>query len=312
MISKDLKIKIKDFKLKSLKASRILIVTHQNPDGDAIGSSIAMRIALNMLGKSAEMVIIDAPPEVFSFLPYFFSIKDKFSPFDFDMAILLDCGNWQRTGFFEDNELNIDWPNDLVVIDHHALQKLTPGLHIIETSVASATQLVFYIFNEWGLNIPKDAATCLMTGLSTDTGSFKHSNTTAEVFRVASRLMELGANLHKIASNLYLYNSQSKLRLWGSVLDKIKLDKELGIVFSIVTNEDLAVCGASINDLEGVIDLMNSIPGVKATMLFSERDKGFKVSLRTESDNVDVSKLAAIFGGGGHVKAAGFSIDQLN
>lgn len=312
MISKDLKIKIKDLKSKALKASKILIVTHQKPDGDAVGSSIAMRIALNMLGKSAEIAIIDNPSEVFSFLPYFFSIKDKFSPFDFDMAILLDCGSWQRTGFFEDDELNIDWPNDLVVVDHHALQKLTPGLHIIEPLAASTSQLVFYIFNEWGLDIPKDAATCLMTGLSTDTGSFKHSNTTAEVFKIASKLMDLGANLYKIANNIYLHNSQSKLKLWGSVLNKIKQDKELGIIFSIVTNEDLISCEASEDDLEGVIDLMNSIPGVKATMLFSQRDKGFKVSLRTESDDVDVSKLAAIFGGGGHVKAAGFSIDQLN
>jgi len=239
MISKDLIIKIQKFKEKALKASKILIVTHEKPDGDAIGSSLAMRIALQALGKSVEVAVIDSPPQAFSFLPYFFTIKDGFSPFDFDMVVMLDCGNWKRTGFFEDAELNIDWPDSMVIVDHHPVQELTPGLQIIDTVAASATQIIFYVFKEWGLEISKDAATCLMTGLSTDTGSFKHSNTTAEVFRIASKLMEAGASLNKIAGQLYLYNKPSKLKLWGTVLSKIRQDKELGIVLSIVTEEDL-------------------------------------------------------------------------
>jgi len=313
MISKVLKIKIQKFKNIILGASKILIVAHQKPDGDAIGSSLAMRIALHSLGKQAEVSIIDNPPEIFSYLPYFFTIKDNFSPLDFDTVVMIDCGGWSRTGFFEDNELNIDWPRSLIVIDHHAKQNLSPGLHIIDPQASSSAQLVFYIFKEWGIKISKDAATCMMTGLSTDTGSFKHSNTTAEVFNIASQLMEKGASLNKITQNVYLDKSIPQLRLWGATLSKIKQDRELGLIFSVITQKDLEKLGADIDDLEGVIDLMNTIPRMKATMLLSERNKGgIKGSLRTEDSNVDVSKLAAIFGGGGHIKAAGFNIDQLS
>jgi len=311
MILKELKPQIQKFKEKVVQAKRILIVAHEKPDGDAIGSCLGMRVALQALGKEAEVAMVDRPPEAFSFLPYFFTIKDSFSPFDFDMAVILDCGNWERTGFFEDVELNIDWPDSLVVVDHHAVQTLSPGIHILSTQAASTTQLIYYICQEWGVDISRDLATCLLTGLSTDTGSFKHSNTDAEVFRVASKLMEAGASLNKIAGHIYMYNKPSKLKLWGTVLSKLQQDKELGIVLSVVTAEDLEKCESRVDELEGVIDLMNSVPGMKATMLFSQRDKGYKVSLRTESDDVDVSKLASIFGGGGHIKAAGFIVDSL-
>lgn len=311
MISKVLKIKIRKFKDIILRASKILIVTHQKPDGDAIGSSLAMRIALCGLNKQVEVSIIDTLPEAFSYLPYFFTVKDNFSPLDFDVVVMIDCGGWSRTGFFEDDELNIDWPQSLIIIDHHAKQNLSPGLHIIDPQASSSAQLVFYIFKEWEIELSKNAATCLMTGLSTDTGSFKHSNTTAEVFNIASQLMEKGASLGKITQNVYLDKSIPQLKLWGTTLNKIKQDRELGLIFSIITQRDLEKSGATMADLEGVIDLMNTVPGMKATMLLSEREQRLKGSLRTEDPNVDVSKLAAVFGGGGHIKAAGFSIDQL-
>lgn len=293
-----------------MTAQRILIVMHEKPDGDALGSALALRLALKHLGREVTVAAVDAPPESYSYLPHFFKIADGFKPQDFDMAIIVDCGGWKRTGFFEDDELNIDWPTHLAVIDHHATQKLTPGIHLVDPNMSSSAQLVFYICEEWGVPITQEVATCLMTGLSTDTGSFKHSNTTAEVFRIASRLMEAGASLSKITQNIYLGRSVPALRLWGRTLNKIKQDRELGMIFSVITKKDLDECGANLEDLEGVIDLMNTVPGASATMLLSERDGEVKGSLRTNDPDVDVSKLAAIFGGGGHIKAAGFSVKK--
>lgn len=311
MISEDLKAKIQKFKEAAKQASKILVVTHKKPDGDAIGSSLAIWIALRELTtRDIEVVVIDQAPDSFSYLPYFFKIRDGFKPQDFDMAVIVDCGGWSRTGFFEDDELNIDWPKSLVVIDHHSVQSLSPGIHIVDPQASSSAELIFQIFKEWGIEISKDAATCLMTGLSTDTGSFKHSNTTAEVFRIAGELMEKGASLSKITQNIYLGKSIPRLRLWGRTLNKIRHDRELGLLFSVITQRDLEDCGADISDLEGIIDLMNTVPETRATMLISERDQGLKGSLRTEDPNVDVSKLAAIFGGGGHVKAAGFNVPK--
>lgn len=310
MILKENEQKILEFKRKIEKASKILIVTHKNPDGDAIGSSLALRAAIRILGREVEVVDIDGVPERYTFLPYSFKISDGFYPQDFDMAIIVDCGGWSRTGFFEDDELNIDWPEELVVVDHHHIQNLTPGLHIIDAKASSAAQLVYYIIKQWGIGINKDIATCLMAGLSSDTGSFKHSNTTAEVFEIASELMSKGANLSKITQNIYLGKSIPRLKLWGRTLDKIKQDRELGLIFSVVTDEDLEECGADISDLDGVINLMNTIPGMKATMLLSEKEEGFKGSLRTEHPDIDVSELAAILGGGGHIKAAGFNLPK--
>lgn len=308
MISTDLKQKIQSFRQQVEAAAKILIVTHTSPDGDAVGASLALRILLKELGWEAEVAMIDAPPEAFAFLPYFFKIKNEFRPEQFDMVVMVDCGGWSRTGWFAENELRIDWPKYLIIIDHHHTQEHSPGLVIADDMVSSSAQLLFYVFQEWGIAINVEAATCLMTGLSTDTGSFKHTNTTPEVFRIAAELMESGANLNRITQHIYLGKSVPRLKLWGRTLDKIQQDRALGMVVSVITKEDLDECGADLSDLEGVIDLMNTVPGASATLLLSEREGELKGSIRTNAPDVDVSKLAAIFGGGGHIKAAGFNV----
>ena len=308
MISIDLKLKIQTFREQAQAATKILIVTHFKPDGDAVGSSLALRILLKELGKEAEVAMMDTPPETFSFLPYFLKIKEDYRPEHFDMVVIADCQGWSRTGWFDDDELRIDWPKHLVILDHHHTQEYSPGLVIADEEMSSTAQLIYYVFQEWGIAINSDAANCLMTGLSTDTGSFKHNNTTPEVFRVAADLMERGANLNKITQHIYLGKSVASLKLWGKTLDKIQQDRALGTVVSVITREDLEECGATLEDLEGVIDLMNTVPDTKATFLLSERGDTLKGSVRTNDPGVDVSKLAAIFGGGGHIKAAGFNV----
>ncbi|MFH1088533.1 MAG: bifunctional oligoribonuclease/PAP phosphatase NrnA [Patescibacteria group bacterium] len=293
-------------------AGRILIVSHRKPDGDAIGASLALKLGLQGMNKSAEVAFLDLPTDNFAFLPQFFNIRDEFAPQDFDTVVLLDCGDWTRTGFFTDSELNIDWPKHLIVVDHHKIQQLTPGLHIIDATASSTAELIFYILQNWEVEITRDIATCLLVGLSTDTGSFKHTNTTKAVLQVAGILLEKGANLGKIARYVYADKTISKLKLWGRVLTKLKRNRKWNLLVSVVTQIDLDDCGATIEDLEGVIDLLRTVPGVKAVVLGSERKDEFKFSLRTEDLRADVSKLAALMGGGGHVKAASFAVPKEN
>lgn len=290
--------------------NRLLIVSHLKPDGDAVGASLALKLGLQTMGKAVEVAMLDAPPDRLSFLPHFFNIRDEFSPQDFDTVILVDCGDWSRTGFFEDTELNIAWPDRLIVVDHHKIQRLTPGLHIVDSTASSASELVFYILNLWGVDITKDIATCLLTGISTDTGSFQHTNTSRAVLQVAGELMEKGASLGKITRYVYADKNLPRLKLWGLVLQKMKRNKKLNIITALITTNDMTECGATDADLEGVIDLMRTIPNVKAVILGSERGGEFKFNLRTEDPYVDVSRLAVLFGGGGHIKASGFSVPK--
>ncbi len=263
------------------------------------------------MGKTVEVALLDAPPDRLSFLPHFFSIRGEFTPQDFDMVVLVDCGDWSRTGFFADTELRIDWPQSLVIIDHHAIQSLTPGVHIVDAAASSASELIFYILEQWGIEISKDIATCLLVGISTDTGSFQHTNTSRAVLQLAGVLMERGANLGKITRYVYADKSLPRLKLWGRVLQKMQWNRRWNILVALITAQDLMDCGATDGDLEGVIDLMRTVPRAKAVILGSERGMEFKFNLRTEAMDVDVSRLAALMGGGGHIKAAGFSVPAL-
>lgn len=310
MISAELKTKIGQFKSLVLGANKILIVTHKNPDGDAVGSSLALRVALRNLGKEVEVAMMDIPPPEFVFLPHFLKIKEWFAPDDFDMAILVDCGGWSRTGFFVDDELNIDWPKNLVVIDHHYKQTLTPGLHIVDSNMSSASEIVYYILKEWNVLITREIALCLLTGIFTDTGGFKHSNVTEQVFKIAAELLAKGVDINKIAQNTNGNKKIAQLKLWGKIINNLKVNSEFGVVFSIVTQTDLDEFGLTEDDISGILDLIRGVIGTKATLLLSEKDDEIRGSLRTEELGVDVSKLAVIFGGGGHIKAAGFTLPK--
>lgn len=310
MISADLKTKIEEFRNLALGASKILIVTHKNPDGDAIGSSLALRIALRNLGKEVEVAMMDSPPPEFVFLPHYLKIKEEFAPEDFDMAIIVDCGGWSRTGFFVDDELNIDWPKDLVVVDHHHRQTLSPGIHIVNGSASSASEMVFYILKEWNVSITREIALCLLTSLFTDTGGFKHANVNEQVFKIAAELLAKGADINKIAQSTYGNKKIAQLKLWGKIINNLKVNREFGVVFSVVTQADLDEFGLTEDDVSGILDLLRGVIGTKAVLLLSEREDEIRGNLRTEESDVDVSKLAVIFGGGGHIRAAGFSLPK--
>lgn len=297
--------------LAALKAANnILLVAHHNPDADAIGSMLGMYgVLAHQFGKQVGMALDGEIPQNFAYLPYFFRIADNFRPEKFDTVVILDCSGWVRTNFFETDELNIDWPERLIVIDHHVTQGTTPGIQLMDTQASSTSEVIWKLVQEWQIPVTPEVATCLLTGISADTGSFQHTNTHEETFKAAAELMIAGASLNKIVSGIYLGKSAARLKLWGRVLQRMKYDHARKVAVSIATNEDLNECKANRADLTGLVNIMATLPDTKFVLLLTETPEGeLKGSLRTEEDNIDVRKLAEIMGGGGHIKAAGFEL----
>lgn len=293
------------------RAERVLLVAHEHPDGDAIASVLAFRQALALLGKDAVAVSRDFVPVPFQFLPGAAYFTTDFFLGDYDMIITFDCGDARRTGFQERIRQFAGLKRRLVNIDHHPKNDLhrVANLNIVDPSAAATTQIVYRIFQAFGWPIDHDVATSLLCGLYTDTGGFKHANTTSEVLEIAADLLARGGRLKEINRHLVNAHSVPMLRLWGVALDRLHCHNDLGIVSSMITLDDLRRCDANHTDVAGVVNLINTIPDIKIAILFAEQDDGsFRASVRTDATGVDVGRLAALFGGGGLKKAGGFTV----
>lgn len=291
---------------------RILIVVHHEPDGDTLASSLALAHALTAAGKSVVVAGRDPVPKVFQFLPGAYTITQDFLLADYDLILVIDCGDLKRTGFPERLIQFAKTKKRLVNIDHHARSDLhkVANVNLWDPSASAAAELIIALIDELGSDITAEIATCLLTALYTDTGGFRHANTTPATLRLAARLLNEGARLKPITENLLMSKSIASLRLIGLVLSRIKRLRRLGIVASFVTYRDLERLGGSFADLAGVVNVIGQTPGARASMLFTERDDGkVKASIRTEDDRIDVSRFAEIFGGGGHKRASGFLVD---
>lgn len=293
-----------------LRASKsTLLIIHQDPDGDAIASALALFLGLRTLGKETDLVCKDSIPQPFLFLPESSKIQRDFLLGDYEVAVVLDSGDLKRTGFAERLKQNKKQVKYLINIDHHPkndLHKIT-DLNIIDFDAAATAVILTKLLAELNVSINWEIATCLLCGIFTDTGGFKHANTTFEVLGLASFLMNRGAKLKNIVDNIANSKTIESLKLWGVVLSRIRRNG-WGLVSSVVSWEDISSCQAAPEDLAGIVNLINSIPESRAAVLFSEPEKGLiKASFRTEDKDINVSRLAALFGGGGHEKAAGFT-----
>ncbi|MFA4891143.1 MAG: DHHA1 domain-containing protein, partial [Candidatus Gracilibacteria bacterium] len=181
-------------------------------------------------------------------------------------------------------------------------------VNIVDPSAAATAFIIFFFIRFAGWELDKDIATALMHGLYFDTGSFMHSNVDEYVLKVASELMAHGANIRRIAKELFHTTPVNKLRLWGRILERTYVNED-EVTVSAVGRHDYSVCGAGSGDTGGVIDYLNAVPGSKYCVLLSEDEKGIvKGSLRTQREDVNLSEVAREFGGGGHPKASGFGV----
>lgn len=297
---------------KLISFNNILLVTHENPDGDTLSSASVMYQVLKKLGKNPVIVCKDPVPQPFLFLQNINRINSDILFGDFDIIILIDCGDLKRTGFAERLKEFARNKKILINIDHHPkndLHKLTQ-LNLVDYNASSTAEIIYEIINKIEISIDSVLATTLLTGLYTDTGGFKHSNTTPKTLEIAAELLRRGAKIKLITKNVSLNKSVAAMKLWGIALSRLYYHNELKISSSMLTQKDIRDCQAQAEDISGVVNLINTIPDSNAAILFYETQDGkIRASLRTEKENIDVSRLAYYFGGGGHKKASGFTID---
>lgn len=289
---------------------KILFAIHERPDGDALGSMIAMFSVLRRLaGKETVMFSTDPIPPHLSFLPYSDEIIHDIGDRDFkpDLFLGFDYGDFLRLGVPE----TVLSDAVIVTFDHHPLVKQKGDIVIIDSSVSSTCELVYHFLCNAGYRISSRTATALLTGIFTDTGGFAHVNTTFETLRVAGDLLRYGTSLRQIHKHTFSSKSPSALRVWGHVLRGIIRDPDMGMAYGAVTLEDFEKFGSSLDDFEGIVNIINTPPDVRFSLLLVEHKPGvFKGSLRSEPfKRVDVARIARALGGGGHKYAAGFELE---
>lgn len=290
------------------KAQKVLSISHKRPDGDTLGASCANYWALQQLGKQVDMACVDEVPERFAFMSGMNRVIREFNFRDYDLIIVSDAGASYMTNYHLIYPEIFKGDVPVLNIDHHASNDNFGTVNLVDPLSASTTVLQFKFFNFLGIHITPTIATALLTGIYNDTGSLMHSNTSMEVFEITGKLMEMGGKVSQVARNLFRTTPISTLKLWGRVLENVRVNDE-GVTVSVVTWKDFEDCNAGPDEISGVVDFLNSVPGTKYTCLLNEDQFGhIKGSFRTRRDDVDVAKLAGQFGGGGHKKAAGFTI----
>lgn len=282
-----------------------VILEHEKPDGDCVGSALAFALALEKMGKHGLIVTDDPHPAIYGFLPgqAHATRTGYLDPADFsaEVAVFLDCGEPERCGsalgFAKKARL---WVN----IDHH-VSNTGFGDAVLVDPLASATgEILWYFFLESGVPVDASIATCLYTAILTDTGSFRYENTTARALRVAACLVEKGARPQEITELVYEAKPLSSILLTAEALRTLELYAEGSIACISITREMMRKVAATPEDTEGIITYPRSIQGVLVAVQFREGDDGTHVSFRTRR-GVDASRLAERLGGGGHPRAAG-------
>ena len=287
------------------KAKKIVILTHENPDGDAIGSSLGMYIALRKMGKEPDIIIPELP-RAYNFLPEIENVKKEGQKEPYDLAIALDCATIKMlngwANYFEDAKVK-------VTIDHHGTNTMYGDYNYVNPDAPACAQTLISIIQYFGVEIDKKIGTCLLTGIITDTGGFQYQSTTPETFEFAAELLQTGVNVSDVYKRVMNTMTKANFELRKRAIERMEFFKEGKIAFTYVTKEDIEEANAETGDFEGIVEEGRNIEGVEVSIFLRETQKGFKVSLRS-IDYVNVSDVCLLFGGGGHIHAAGCTIAQ--
>ena len=292
---------------------RFLLVTHENPDGDALGSILAMKLALDALGKDSVMYLYgDAPlPAEYSFMPLDELRRELPEDWRERVLIALDCANESRLGPDPEPLVGASLVLD---IDHHHDNSRFGTLNLIVPNASSTGEVLRDLFAELGVELTPDLAEALYIALVTDTGRFQYSNTTAKSLRLAAELVEAGADIHRIFQGVYETVQFAKLKLLARALERAQIYDGGRLVVSYLLRDDFADIGAAEAYSEGIIDSLRAVEGADMAALIREPPRSDgptrRVSLRASNDELDVSAIARKSGGGGHRQAAGFSSDD--
>ncbi len=299
---------VEQIKQKIIGAQKTLLIAHKNPDGDTLGASLGFFWYLKGLGKDVDVACFNEPGDGLQFLPGVDQMIYAFDDTQYDLIISFDSADPKLSGFDKSHPEVFSRKDRHINIDHHMSNLQYAGINLVMTDCASTTQVLYYLVKAFKGIFTRDIATCFLTGLYTDTGSYMHQNTTADTLRVGSDLLAHGADLASLSKHFFNTKPVNQLRLWGRILSRAKLTEE-EVIVSAITQQDLHELNANTDQLSGAIEFLKYVPGIRYAEILSEDGAGrVKGSLRTIRDDVDVSAIAGNYGGGGHVKAAGFSI----
>ena len=291
-------------------AGSIGITSHVNPDGDSVGSLLGLSMVLSEAGKR----VFPCIPEPGKYPPQYDFLPGKELLIDperleggLELFVALDCSNPERLGPLQEKA---ESAGRMLNIDHHEDNQVYADINLVDALASSTSELVFRIIRAAGWPIGPHVATCLYTGLVTDTGRFQHRNTSPGTFAMACELAAAGADIFKVVKEVYDNQSLSYTRLLGRALQRIEVMEDLALAYSYITQQDLADTGAVLAETEDLIDYLRSIRGTRVVALFKElADGNVRVSLRSR-DGLEVGPIARELGGGGHAMAAGYTADS--
>lgn len=292
----------------------VLISSHRDPDGDSIGSQLALAEFVESQGKSCQIVNQGDVPNKYKFLDPKQKIqnansakREKELEAIFDLVLVLDCTSLDRIG---DVEELIPVGAKLINMDHHPDNEGFGTFNYLEVEASAVGEIIFSLLKLSGFHLNPNVATQLYTAILTDTGRFKFSNTTPHCLRVCAELVESGADPKNVTNQIYFNRSLSFLKLLGSMLSHPQIMLDGRICAMTVKQDLLSQLGVDPDEMEGVVDYSLFLKGVEIGLLFTEKEKGkTKVNLRSQNE-FDVSKVAQVFGGGGHRNAAGCTLEH--
>ena len=285
------------------KAEKIVILTHENPDGDAIGSSLAMYLALKAYGKNPD-IIVPEHSKTFDCLPGIEELKTESDIEHYDLAIALDCATIKMLNgfskYFEQAKVK-------VCIDHHSTNTMFGDYNYVNPDAPACAQVLLVILEYFKIELTKEIGTCILAGIITDTGGFKYQGVTAETFEFVAWLLNKGVNVSKLYRQVLEIQTKPNFELHRIANSRIEFLEDGKIAYTYITKEDEENVHAESGDHEGIVDIGRRVEGVEVSIFIRQTDKGCKLSLRS-NNYVNVSEACSIFGGGGHARAAGATI----
>ncbi len=293
-------------------ADRVLIVTHDRPDGDALAAMCAIIELMQLLEKDCLPFCHDIPPPQFGFLPHIDKIitdKKLLDVGQFDVIIVLDCGQLSRTSLTE--EIQARRKDQFVIeFDHHPKVHDYANLEIRNPKASSTVEIIFDFLRTNLVRINKNLATCILTGILTDTGNLLYDATTDKTIKIASDMLLYGARFPLIMENTWRNKSIGGMKIWGIAMHRLYLNKRFNMAITVLSRDDFRETGATDEEMEGVPGFLSNISDADAILVLREMDDGkIKGSLRSMNPKIDISKLARELGGGGHPRASAFVLD---
>lgn len=283
------------------KSESFVVLSHDHPDGDAIGSSLAIYAWLKELGKEKIDVLFKDFPESFKFLPNSDIVKSEPSLEKYDMAIVLDCTDTKR--LTKEYEKYVESAKVRVQFDHHLRNTMFGDYNVVNPAAPACAQIIVSSLEYLKVEITKDIATCLLAGIITDTGGFRFNSVTAETFEFAAWTLSRGINVSRIYKEAMMTKTKTQFEVEKLALDRLEFFAEDKITFTYITKKDKEELGIKAGEIEGIAGMGVMVKDVEVAIFAHEREDGFKCSFR--SNGIDVADICMLFGGGGHKMAAG-------